>query len=52
MVELSGAIGKVSMVLEIKRAATGEVETVEIEGLAYLSSGEPDETPIEQPSEE
>lgn len=52
MPELSGALGKVNMTIEVKRAATGEVETFEIEGTAYLSGDEPTETPTEQPSEE
>lgn len=51
MPELSGALGKVNMTIEVKRATTGEVETFKIEGTAYLSGDEPDETTAEQPKE-
>lgn len=32
MSDLSGAVGEVRMTIEIKRAATGETETVELVG--------------------
>ena len=41
--ELQGQLGTVAMTIEIKRAATGETETVELVGVVTAEEPEEDE---------